>query len=818
MVTNTGDQDNAAASVCEAPEISPEAPCNDRADKSDAARSVSPNSVEEESHPPCIEAHKGIPSTSCQYECEEANTSGELEGIDTEDMVWSTGPNEKSPTLGDVDMDCNRPQEPLTPPPSAPLRELEVANSEIHPTEIDTGLMDEGQPIVEDMVMSFDFTPRSERMSTMQSTYEQLMTLPGTSDTNTPAQIELDSSSEDEDPHDNTTATMAALGQQRLEQTAAKAALAATQDANGDTMPEVDGQATINAMESPEDEEQEAITTTKTKRDRRKKREKGRQKRQTRVPRSGPIILEEAPTIDIATKPLKELPGRDEFEAGRTQLDSKHYVWAEQHYTDSRSSPVENRGVQFYDPLDNRKDSEVSLGPYDMLSRRRRPVEEELPKTQRPKKAKKSKSKRKRDDPEDDEEFGPEAKKRNETIDEKLAKKREGITKSAREIRELEKQKRQNEQNERSRLKSLAAQKMWPRSIQRLPTEIRRRILRELLVAEQAIEVHSNWVRLYSSRATRSRSGPLTILHTGILRTCKAMYWEGISVLYGDNEFLYKIRDAQVTAPADIDITCVAQDNSAPNGDEESDISLDEDDSDAEYQDEEVQRAAVSRPQRRRRRDEPKTIFFDKMFPLFRRILIEAEKNRHGVDTKVRMTEAIKAFTNPPQPIRRGKGDVPISPLEEDRKRVANIHTLRIRVFPSLQREPSTVTGQPGSIVGYTFSSFFNEDCSVFKAAKRLLPQRLILDVMSKYLNEAKKNKRMTIDMRAQRITRMVKDSGVDIWAKDMTMQRSRRQASNKTRSHLQQVESGFVAHCASFGASVEDEDEDEYSSDFEEE
>ncbi|KAI1390965.1 uncharacterized protein F4822DRAFT_168188 [Hypoxylon trugodes] len=68
-----------------------------------------------------------------------------------------------------------------------------------------------------------------------------------------------------------------------------------------------------------------------------------------------------------------------------------------------------------------------------------------------------------------------------------------------------------------------------------LPAEIREEILRYLLICPHDIRVFRGWSRVYP------RSKPK--LDLTILSTCKLLYKQGIRILFGENTFLYDIRD-----------------------------------------------------------------------------------------------------------------------------------------------------------------------------------------------------------------------------------------------------------------------------------
>ncbi|KAI1648126.1 uncharacterized protein F4817DRAFT_364536 [Daldinia loculata] len=69
----------------------------------------------------------------------------------------------------------------------------------------------------------------------------------------------------------------------------------------------------------------------------------------------------------------------------------------------------------------------------------------------------------------------------------------------------------------------------------RLPTEIRDEILRYILISPRDIAVFRGWTRVYGRRGPK--------LDLAILYTCRVLWLEGLRILFGENTFLYDIRD-----------------------------------------------------------------------------------------------------------------------------------------------------------------------------------------------------------------------------------------------------------------------------------
>ncbi|KAI0852400.1 hypothetical protein F5Y00DRAFT_273817 [Daldinia vernicosa] len=72
-------------------------------------------------------------------------------------------------------------------------------------------------------------------------------------------------------------------------------------------------------------------------------------------------------------------------------------------------------------------------------------------------------------------------------------------------------------------------------TLNRLPTEVRDDILRYILVSPRDIAVFRGWTRVYGRRGPK--------LDLAILYTCRALWLEGLRILFGENTFLYDIRD-----------------------------------------------------------------------------------------------------------------------------------------------------------------------------------------------------------------------------------------------------------------------------------
>lgn len=343
-----------------------------------------------------------------------------------------------------------------------------------------------------------------------------------------------------------------------------------------------------------------------------------------------------------------------------------------------------------------------------------------------------------------------------------------------------------------------------PASLGTLPSEVRQKIFKELLVHNEAINVFDGWRKIY--RRNRHE------LHPKILQVCRVFFWEGIRVLYGENKFKYKLRDAALpNAPAPADVEGLAHDD-----DRSSIMELDNDnDNDPDYQEPGQVATASRRSTRNRNKNalpaEPE-IHIAKYFSLFRHLILEAEHNRYNKATMNKMAEAVQVFVDPPE---LENDLVPINPLnialkvtssQSSKKKsrkgettiirgklLANIHTLTIRVHPQYLGETEE------GVQLFTFAPFFSPGSSVTKSLKELLPQFIRIDVESDYLDPDQRSARLMIDMRPQRIACRVAAGGYDDWAGDHLMQWGREFRANRSNKELDGLEQRMLDCCKTY-------------------
>ncbi|KAG6029591.1 hypothetical protein E4U41_000311 [Claviceps citrina] len=311
--------------------------------------------------------------------------------------------------------------------------------------------------------------------------------------------------------------------------------------------------------------------------------------------------------------------------------------------------------------------------------------------------------------------------------------------------------------------------RLVPSQLDRLPVEMRLLVYEEILTVRQPIMVHSGWQQVYKRQRLR--------IPTGILRTCKRFYREAVGVLYGCNTFLYRLRD-KIPCMTDVDQvahmdqegavlpTTTNEDHDAGGGDDDndddSDHELDPDDAnDPDWREDlattrtTATATATARPRNARRKTRAAAVEPDIHVPkhlhLFRRLVIEAEKNRFAQGTKALMANAIQRFAF-------------IAPSAA--AATTNIKTLTIRVAP--QRDPHG---------GLTFVDFFHARSPVMRAIETVNCQFLRLNLMTRHMHGSSAGPvcRFTIDMRHRRLVRRVRAGGLDDWAGDAAMQAERR-------------------------------------------
>ncbi|KAK7456307.1 hypothetical protein CaCOL14_004351 [Colletotrichum acutatum] len=215
----------------------------------------------------------------------------------------------------------------------------------------------------------------------------------------------------------------------------------------------------------------------------------------------------------------------------------------------------------------------------------------------------------------------------------------------------------------------------------RIPLEIREDIYKYILVADEPIRVHQGWSAVYP----RNRVG----IRTDLIRTCRQVRKEALNTLYGENTFLYLLRDAAelpaLNAQGENEI--VVQHPLATDNDALSDYEADSADEYSDGEDEVTNGPSSSLADGHTAADIDIRRFGHK----FRKLMIVAEANRANAPYRLSMANAIDVF----------RGLRPIRP---------RIHTLTIDITP--QRDPRT-----GDV---SFLDFFERSSEVVRTLRGL--------------------------------------------------------------------------------------------------
>ncbi|RGP62174.1 hypothetical protein FSPOR_9483 [Fusarium sporotrichioides] len=233
----------------------------------------------------------------------------------------------------------------------------------------------------------------------------------------------------------------------------------------------------------------------------------------------------------------------------------------------------------------------------------------------------------------------------------------------------------------RPRLQVSSRNRSRKRSLLDFPVEIREEIYRGLLVSHKPVPVYDGWKRVYV------REKPC--LDINILMVCKKIFNEAIGVLYGENTFLYRLRDVPTQSQTMINIQELAQSNAyvPERGHRETYTVM--------FGDDQIRAQAFH---------EPGTINIKKYACLFRYITLQADHNRYKSYTQEFMADAIKVFAQEP-----GK---------------TNIHTLTI-IF-----SPQYIQGN------FTFVDWFDSKSALVSALKAVCCEIIRIKIWNKHLNE----------------------------------------------------------------------------------
>ncbi|PTB41988.1 uncharacterized protein TrAFT101_008911 [Trichoderma asperellum] len=303
-----------------------------------------------------------------------------------------------------------------------------------------------------------------------------------------------------------------------------------------------------------------------------------------------------------------------------------------------------------------------------------------------------------------------------------------------------------------------------PPTFMGIPREIRMKIYHHLLVNKKPITVHGEWKQVRRSNSLR--------LSTGILSVCKIVHEEACVVLYGENVFLYLLRDPIYSQQAILSLATHDGDISAE----------DEGESGSEYEDEEESLFCNDHRE--------KCIDIAKYAHLFRKIVVEAEHNRYSKATRESMAAAIKVFA-------KSSDGAP-------RDDTCNIRTLTIRVSPLWHEEED----EPGT-GRFTFIDFFEAQAPVIKAIKTVDCQILHVEILTRYMSRLSSNSaitlsedgsvRFTVDRRWERYHNMIRQGrahqGV-LDERDKVMQYRMSQMTNRTSTAIDELAKHVEAQC----------------------
>ncbi|KAF5710438.1 hypothetical protein FMUND_9530 [Fusarium mundagurra] len=213
-----------------------------------------------------------------------------------------------------------------------------------------------------------------------------------------------------------------------------------------------------------------------------------------------------------------------------------------------------------------------------------------------------------------------------------------------------------------------------------LPAEVREQIYRGLLLSDNPILVYDSWRRVYQ----RKNPG----LDISILMVCKKVFVEARGVMYGENIFLYLLRDAPTQYHGMANIQDLVNDDvyvpEPGMRDQESIVNRDTN--------------PLALPVH-----EPGTIDTVKYAQYFRFITVKADPSRSNAVTREFMVDAIKMFAKTPYN--------------------ANIHTLKIVISPRLEHGK------------FTFVDFFEPTSELMIALRALPCERIHVHIVNKLLN-----------------------------------------------------------------------------------
>ncbi|KAK2062920.1 hypothetical protein LY76DRAFT_536098 [Colletotrichum caudatum] len=276
--------------------------------------------------------------------------------------------------------------------------------------------------------------------------------------------------------------------------------------------------------------------------------------------------------------------------------------------------------------------------------------------------------------------------------------------------------------------------------LMKLPIEIRRKIYKEILVVKDPIRVRQGWSAVYP------RNRPM--VGTGILRACRQVRNEAVDVLYGENTFLYLLRET-----AKLPATKILGENEIvvhhPLMADELSLSEYEANSDDEYDEDDLL------PEARSARDPEIEIDICRYGHKFRKLMIVAEPNRFDKGYLLSMANAIGVFRN-------------LKPLR------ARVHTITIEITPIRQVDTGEIS----------FLDFFEKTSEVIRTLKGLPCQFIEVLVNTGGGNQ----ERIRLNMKYAARIRRARRGQEDIWEHDQVMQSYRGMKAGEAQRSLEKL------------------------------
>ena len=302
-----------------------------------------------------------------------------------------------------------------------------------------------------------------------------------------------------------------------------------------------------------------------------------------------------------------------------------------------------------------------------------------------------------------------------------------------------------------------------------IPAEVRNKIYRYLVVAREPFILHDKWRRVFT------RKKP--VINTNIFYLSATIAKEAEYILYGENVFLYRLRDpVDPEAVVDVEnmhINYMAEDAEADErviedihddgtGDEglpeeggverQSDILEDEgyynviedtniqsnpisrrrvDTHDSTYREQSASlplRVSKQRKAQRARKaravENSPRFYIDEVKHLMRHVIIEAERNRSGGSTAALMADAIMVFAQDSHELAQGPHPhAADGMLEEIVSKAVYLQTLTVRVAPVWQGETN-----------FSFINFFDQESRVHKAMHSANCRSLRLELVIRHM------------------------------------------------------------------------------------